>query len=111
MFQLFEQLHKKGTKHNLELTPEKSFFMLPKVEFLGHEFGYGTTEPIHSKIAAVHDIPSRTGKIALLSSISALIFIPNLLRNFMQISNHFMIFYTTILLGTGPPILNIVINN
>ena len=52
MFQLIEQLHNISTKNNLKLAPEKSFFMLPKVKFLGHENGYNTIKPIHSKIAA-----------------------------------------------------------
>ena len=36
MFQLIEQLHIISTKNNPKLAPEKSFFMLPKVKFLGH---------------------------------------------------------------------------
>ena len=54
MFQLIEQLHTISTKNNLKLAPEKSFFMLPNVKFLGH--GYYTIKPIHSKIAAIHKI-------------------------------------------------------
>ena len=74
MFQLIEQLHIISTKNNLKLAPEKSFFMLLKVKFLGHEIGYNTIEPIHSKIAAVQKIPSPTGKVALISFIGALNF-------------------------------------
>ena len=72
MLQLIEQLHIISTKNTLELAPEKSFFMLLKVKFLGHENGYITIKPIHSKIAAVHKIPSTTGKVALMSFIGAL---------------------------------------
>ena len=36
MFQLIEQLHIISTKIILKLAPEKSFFMLVKVKFLGH---------------------------------------------------------------------------
>ena len=74
MFQLIEQLHNISTKNNLKLAPEKSFFMLLKVNFLGHEIGYKTIKPIHSKIAAIHKIPSLTGKVALMSFIGALNF-------------------------------------
>ena len=74
MFQLIEQLHIFSTKKNLKLAPEKSFFMLLKVKFLGHEIGYNTIKPIHSKIAAIHKIPSPTGKVALMSFIGALNF-------------------------------------
>ena len=71
MFQLIEQLHIISTKNNLKLPPENSFFMLLKVKFLGHEIGYNTIKPIHSKIAAIHKIPSPTGKVALMSFIGA----------------------------------------
>ena len=74
MFQLIEQLHIVSTKNSLKLAPEKSFFMLLKVKFLGHEIGYNTIKPIHSKIAAIHKIPSPTGKVALMSFIGALNF-------------------------------------
>ena len=74
MFQLIEQLHLISTKRNLKLGPEKSFFMLLKVKFLGHEIGYNTIKPIHSKIAAIHKIPSPTGKVAPMSFIGALNF-------------------------------------
>ena len=50
MFQLMEQLQIVSTKNNLKLAPEKSFFMLLKVELLGHEIGYNTNIPIHSKL-------------------------------------------------------------
>ena len=74
MFQLIEQLHIISTKNNLKLAPEKSFFMLLKVKFLGHEIGSNTVKPIHSKIAAIYKILSPTGKVALLSFIGALNF-------------------------------------
>ena len=74
MFQLIEQLHIFSTKNNLKLATEKSFFMLLKVKFLGHEIGYKTIKPIHSKIAAIHKLPSPTGKVALMSFIGALNF-------------------------------------
>ena len=48
--------------------------MLLKVKFLGHEIGYNTMKPIHSKIAAIQKIPSPIGKVALMSFIGALNF-------------------------------------
>ena len=72
MFQLIEQLHLISTKHNLKLAPEKSFFMLLKVTFLGHEIGYSTIKPIHSKVDAIPKFPSPTSKVALMSFIGAL---------------------------------------
>ena len=75
MFHPLEQLHVSSTKHNLKLAPEKSLFMLLKVNFLGHEIGYNTIKRIPSKVAAIHKLPSPTGKIALISFIGALNFI------------------------------------
>ena len=80
MFQLIEQLHIISTKNNLKLAPEKSFFMLLKVKYLGHEIEYNTIKPIHSKIAAIHKIPSSTGKVALMSFIDA----PNFYTKYIE---------------------------
>ena len=48
--------------------------MLLKVTFLGHEIGYNTIKPIHSKVNANHKLPSPTSKVALMSFIGALNF-------------------------------------
>ena len=64
MFQLIEQPQIISNTNNLKSAPEKSFFMILKVKFLGHEIGYNTIKPIHSKIAIIHKIPSPTGKVA-----------------------------------------------
>ena len=48
--------------------------MLLKVKLLGHELGYNTIKPFHSKSAAIHKILSPTGKVALKSFIGALNF-------------------------------------
>ena len=56
MFQLIEQLNIISTRNNLKLAPEKFFFMLIMVKFLGHGNGYNTIKPVHSKIAAIHKI-------------------------------------------------------
>ena len=58
MLELIEELHKISTKNNIKLAPEKSFYMLQKVKFLGHEIGNQTIKPIHSKIEAIKKIPS-----------------------------------------------------
>ena len=39
MFELIKELHIIATRENLKLAPEKSFYMLLKVKFLGHEIG------------------------------------------------------------------------
>ena len=81
MFHLIEQHHIISTKHILKLAPEKSFLMLLKVKFLGHEIGYNTIKPIHLKIAVFHKIPSPTGKVALMSFLGALNFYTKFIEN------------------------------
>ena len=106
MFQLIEQLHVISTKNNLKLATQKSFFKLLKVNILGHEIGYNTMKPIHSKIAAIHKIPSPTGKGAPMS-----FFTVNLLKNYILTSNRFTIFYMRILHGNGQMNMNIFSKN
>ena len=72
MFQIIEQLHINSTKNNLKLAPEEKF-MLFKVKLLGHEVGYNTIEPIHLKPAAIHRLPSPTGRVAPMIFLGALI--------------------------------------
>ena len=49
---------------------------------MGHEIGYNTIKPIHSKITAKHKIPSPTGKVALMSFIDALNFYTKFFEKF-----------------------------
>ena len=72
LFQIIEKLHIISRKNNSKLAPEKTFIMLLKVKLLGHEIDYNTIKPIHSKLAAIHKLPSPTGKVALMSFIRAL---------------------------------------
>ena len=62
MLELIKELHKIAAKENLKLAPEKSFYMLLKVKFLGHEIEYNTIKPIPSKIEAIEKIPSPKDK-------------------------------------------------
>ena len=92
----------------LNLLPKNPFFMLFKLKFLGHEIGYNTIKPIHSKITAIHKIPSPTGKVALMSFIGALNFYPpKSSKNSIIISNHFTIYYMKIPLGNGLKTMNV----
>ena len=80
MLQPSEQLHIISTKHNLKLAPEKSFFRLLKVKFLGHEIGYNKIKPIHSKVDAIQKNPSPTGEVAIIIFIVA----PNFYTKFIE---------------------------
>ena len=58
MFELIKELHTIASRENLKLAPEKSFYVLLKVKFLGHEIGNNTIKLIPSKIEAIKRIPS-----------------------------------------------------
>ena len=58
MFELIKELHTIASRENLKLAPKKSFYMLLKVKFLGHEIGNNTIKPTPSKIEAIKRIPS-----------------------------------------------------
>ena len=98
MSQLTEQLHIISTKNNLKLVSEKSFFILLKVNFLGHEIGYNTINPIHSKMAVIHKIRPPTGKVALMSFIGAHNFYTQFIEK-LHINLKLTIFCTEILHG------------
>ena len=68
MFQFIEQLHK--YKAQFKISSRKIVFLLLKVKFIGHN----TIKPIHSRVDAIHKIPSHTSKVALMSFIGALNF-------------------------------------
>ena len=74
MFQLIEQLHTISTNYNLKLAPKTSFFMVLKIKCIGHEIGYNTIKPLHSKVDAIDKIPSPISKVALMSFIGTLNF-------------------------------------
>ena len=57
MFELIKELHKQEQKKH-KLAPEKSFYRLLNVKFLGHEKGNNTIKPIPLKIDVIKRIPS-----------------------------------------------------
>ena len=103
MFQLIAQLRFISTKHNLKLAPEKSYFMLFKVKFLGHEVGYNTVKPLHSKVGAIYKLPSPYGKVALMRFRVALIFYTKFIEKRQFNLKLFLTHHTKIRLGHGLP--------
>ena len=83
MFELIKELHTIASRENLKLAPEKSFYMLLKVKFLGHEIGNNTIKPIPSKIEAIKRIPSPKEKKLLCNFLAVLTFTQNSLKNFI----------------------------
>ena len=83
MFELNQRTksNKIATKENLKLAPEKSFYMLLKVKFLGHEIGNDTIIPIPSKTEAIKRIPSPKEKKDIMQFLGSVNFYS--LRNYI----------------------------
>ena len=74
MLTLIEQLHQICQTNNLKIAPEKSFYILLTVKFLGHEIGNNTIKPISSKVDALHKLKPPTSKTELLRFIGSMNF-------------------------------------
>ena len=66
MLDLIEQLHQIRHSKNLEVAPEKSFYVLLTVKFLGHEIGNNAIKPISSKVDGIHKLKSPTSKTEMM---------------------------------------------
>ena len=71
---LIEQLPQICSYNNLKIAPEKSFYVLLTVDFLGHEIGNNTIKPISSKIDGIHQLKTPTSKPELMQFIGSMIF-------------------------------------
>ena len=81
MIELIKQLHQIcQKKNNFKIAPEKSFYVLLTVKFLGDEIGNQTTKPIHSKVDGIHKLKTFSSKRELIRFIGSM----NLYSNFIQ---------------------------
>ena len=74
MLDLIEKLHQICHSNNLKSAPEKSFYILLTVKFLGHEIGQKTNKPISSKVDGIHKRKTPTSKTKLMRFIGSMIF-------------------------------------
>ena len=74
MIEIIEKLHQICLENNLKLAPEKSFYVLLTVKFLGHEIGNQTIKPIHSKIDGIHKLKTPTSKRELMRFVGTINF-------------------------------------
>ena len=81
MISLIEQLHQICVKQNLKLAPEKAFYVLLKVKFLGHEIGNQTITPIRSKVDGIHKLKSPTTKRELMRVVGCVAFYNKFINN------------------------------
>ena len=77
MLQLNKQLHDIAHKVNLNLSPEKYFFMLLASKILGHRNCFNTTKPIQYRIVTVQKVSSPTKKVDLVRYIGSMSFCSN----------------------------------
>ena len=101
MFELIKELHKIATKQNLRLAPEKSFYMLLKVKFLGHELGNNTIKPIPSTIEDIKRIPSPKEKKDVMQFLGSVKFHSKFIENYIKTSNHYIPGYMMMLNFNG----------
>ena len=83
MFELIKELHTIASRENLKLAPEKSFYMLLKVKFFGHEIGNNTIKPIPSKKKPLKEFHHQKKRQMLCNFLAVLTFIQNSLKNFI----------------------------
>ena len=72
MLELIEQLQQICLSNNLKIAPEKSFYILLTVKFLGHEIGHNTIKPISSKVDGIHKLKTPTPKTELIRFIGSM---------------------------------------
>ena len=72
MLNLIEQLHQICQTNNPKIAPEKSFYILLTVKFLGHEIGNKTIKPISSKVDAIHQLKTPTSKTEFMRFIGSM---------------------------------------
>ena len=74
MLDLIEQLHQICCSNNPKIAPEKSFYILLTVKFLGHESGNNTIKPIFSKVDVIRKSKTPTSKTELMRFIGSMNF-------------------------------------
>ena len=104
MFEFIKELHKIATKENLKLAPEKSFYMLFKVKFLGHEIGNNTIKPIPSEIEAIKRIPSPKEKKDVMQILGSVNFYSKIIKKLhINLKPLYTLLYMMMLKFNGHP--------
>ena len=76
-----------------------------------YEIGYNTIKPLHSKFAAIHNIPFLLAKLLYLVLLAHSTFTLNLLKNYILPLNWSMIFYMKTFHGNGQMNMNVFFKN
>ena len=79
MLDLIEQVHQICHSNNPKIAPEKLFFILLTVKFLGHEIGNNTIKPISSKVDGIQKLKTPTSKTELMRFIGSMNFYSNVI--------------------------------
>ena len=66
MLEVIEQLYQTCISNKLNIAPEKSFYILLTVKFLGHENGNSTVKLISSKNDGIHKLKAATPRAELM---------------------------------------------
>ena len=82
MFELIKELHTLASRENLKLAPEKSFYMLLKVKFLGTTVNTQLNQ-FHPKLKLLKENHPQKKRKMLCNFLAVLTFIQNSLKNFI----------------------------
>ena len=74
MLDLIEHLPQMSSSNNLDIVPEKSFFVLLTVKFLGHKIGNDTIQPVASKFDHIYNLKTPTSRTELMRLIGSMNF-------------------------------------
>ena len=81
MFELIKELHKVASREILKLAPEKSYYMLLKVKFLGHILVITQSNQFHPKLTPLKEFHHQKKRMMLCNFLAVLTSIQNSLKN------------------------------
>ena len=94
MFETLIEYHKILLKENLKAAPEKTYFMLKKVKFLGHIIEDKKVKPLTSRIDGFQKLEPPKSMKALQRYLGTINFLANTYMVCNQYYNHYIISYT-----------------
>ena len=67
-----QHLHQICSSNNLKIAPDKSFYIILSVKFLGHESGNNSIKSLSSEVDGIHKLNTPTSKIELMPFIGSM---------------------------------------
>ena len=108
MYETLIEYHKVLLKENLKAAPDKTYFMLKKVKFLGHIIENKTIKPLSSRIDGFQKLEPPKSMKALQRYLGTINFLAKYVYG--QYFNHFILFYTKKQISNGQKNINRFLN-